>query len=250
MGKDAQAEGAIVAKRLTGKGKKIPQYWSVSSYNKWRECAYRYMLEKVYRYKSTMHPAAERGIRIHKLLEELLLGNIKGMPDDLEKMKREILNIKKLGAAPEVSWTLTKDLQHTHPRDWKGAWLRAKIDVHHYFDDDAELLIVDLKTGRVKIAQAQMDLYAAMAPFYYPSLESVIVELWFSDHGEVEAKEYTLKECKDLWKRWVKRSKAMLSDRKFLPTVGPQCNRCPMRSSTKLESGEWGPCHEWKKMNG
>lgn len=236
-----------MAKRLTAKGKKIPQYWSVSSYNKWRECAYRYMLEKIYRFKSKTHPAAERGTRIHKLLEELLLGNVTGMPDDLVKMKKEILNIKKLKADPEVSWTLTKDLQHTHPTDWKGAWLRAKIDIHHYFDDDAELLIVDLKTGRVKIAQAQMDLYAAMAPFYYPDLESVIVELWFSDHGEVEAQEYTLKQCKDLWKRWIKRSDAMLSDRKFLPTVGPQCKRCPMRSSAKLENGEKGPCHEWKK---
>ena len=236
-----------MAKRVRAKKTtKFPGFWSISRYNTWRDCAYKYLLQHVLKYPQVKHPAMERGIRIHKLLEELLLGNVTGMPDDLKKMQKEIKNIKKLGADPEVSWTLTKDLEHTYPKDWKGAWLRAKIDIHHYFEDDAELLIVDLKTGRVKIAQAQMDLYAAMALFYYPDLERVIVELWFSDHGEVEAQEYSAKQCRDLWKRWLKRADDMLSDRKFLPSPGHVCRYCPYKSSKKQPNGEMGPCQEWK----
>ena len=236
-----------MAKRVRAKKTtKFPGFWSISRYNTWRDCAYKYLLQHVLKYPQVKHPAMERGIRIHKLLEELLLGNVTGMPDDLKKMQKEIKNIKKLGADPEVSWTLTKDLEHTYPKDWKGAWLRAKIDIHHYFEDDAELLIVDLKTGRVKIAQAQMDLYAAMALFYYPDLERVIVELWFSDHGEVEAQEYSAKQCRDLWKRWLKRADDMLSDRKFLPSPGHVCLYCPYKSSKKQPNGEMGPCQEWK----
>ena len=230
-----------MAKRLTARGKKIPQYWSVSSYNNWRDCAYRYMLEKIWRFRSPPHPAMERGIRIHALFEQLLKGKVTGMPDELKKLKKEILSLRKLGGNPEEPWTLTKDYEHTHPKDWDNAWLRAKLDAHHYWEDEAELLIVDLKTGRLKITQSQMDLYAAMSQFYYPDAEEITVELWFSDQGEIES------QSRDLWKRWEKRANDMLSDRKFIPTVGPHCTRCPMRSSAKLENGEMGPCNEWKK---
>lgn len=251
MGANAQSEGAIVAKRLKPKkGTKFPTAWSVSRYNVWRDCAYKYLLKHVLKLPEAMHPAAERGIKIHKLLEELLKGNITGMPDELKKLKPEIMNLKKLNIEPEASWTLTKDFEQTHPRDWDNAWVRAKVDVHHYFEDDLEVLIVDLKTGRLKIAQAQMDLYAALAPYYYPDLESVIVELWFSDHGEVEAQEYTRKQCEDLMKKWVKRSDSMLSDRKFLPSPGSACRFCAYKSSKKMPNGEMGPCHEWKKTSG
>lgn len=237
-----------MAKRLSAKGKRVPGYWSVSGYNNWRECAYRYMLQKVWKFRSPAHPAMERGTRIHKLFEELLKGNITGMPDELVKLEKEIRNLKKIGGNPEEPWTLTKDLQHTYPKDWKGAWLRAKLDAHHYWEDDAELLIVDLKTGRLNINQAQMDLYAAMSPFYYPDAEDITVELWFSDQGEIETRHYTPKDCKTLWKRWLKRSGTMLADRKFLASPEKdKCNRCPMKSTKELEDGEAGPCHEWKK---
>lgn len=193
----------------------------------------------------------ERGIRIHKLFEELLKGNIHGMPDELSPLAKEIKNLAKLGGNPEKDWTLTEDCKHTHPKDWNGAWLRAKLDAHNYWDDDKELLIVDLKTGRFNIAQAQMDLYAGMSQFYYPEAETIHVELWFSDQGEIHQQEYTPRDAKDLWKRWVKRAKDMLGDRKWLPSPGPACNKyggCPMRSDKKLLNGEPGPCHFWKKI--
>lgn len=237
-----------MAKRVKPKrGTRFPKFWSISRYNTWRDCAYKYLLKHVLKYPEAKGAAMERGIRIHSLLEQLLLGKVTGMPDDLKKLKREIMNIKKLGAEPEVSWTLTRDLQQTHPKDWNGAWLRAKVDIHHYFEDDGELLIVDLKTGRLKIAQAQMDLYAAMSQFYYPDAENVIVELWFSDQGEVHSQEYTPRQCKSMWPRWVKRSDDMLQDRKFLPSPGSACRYCPFKSSKKQPNGEMGPCHEWKK---
>ena len=239
-----------MARKLTARGKRIPQYWSVSAYNNWRSCAYKYMLEKVHRLRGPASSAMERGIRIHKLFEELLKGNITGMPDELKSLKKEILNLKKYGGSPEESWTLTKDLKHTHPTDWKGAWLRAKLDAHVYWEDHGELLIVDLKTGRFNIAQSQMDLYAAMAQFYYPELKSVRVELWFTDQGEIHGQDYTPRQCKELWIRWTKRADKMLSDKKFAPNPGEACKKyggCPMRSDKTLNNGRPGPCKEWKK---
>lgn len=232
------------------KGTKIPNFWSVSRYGKWRGCARQYLYESILKYRSVPGRALERGIRIHSLFEHLLKGDVTGMPDDLAPLAREIKNLAKIGGSPEESWTLTEDCQKTHPRDWKGAWLRAKLDAHVYWPDEKELLIVDLKTGRFNIAQAQMDLYAGMSQFYYPDAEEIRVELWFSDQGEIHGQDYSPRECRDLWNRWVKRARDMLSDRKWLPSPGPACKKyggCPMRSDKKLENGRPGPCHEWKK---
>jgi len=234
------------------KGTKIPQFWSLSRYNTWRGCAYKYLLQHILKYPEKKGYAMERGIRIHLLMEEYLKGNIRGMPDELKSLSKEIRAMKKLGVKPEDSWTLTKEFEKTHPKDWNRAWLRAKIDVHHYFEDDNELLIVDLKTGRVNIAVAQMDLYAAMSQFYYPDAKNITVELWFADHDHVEPKEYDPREAKRLWNRWVRRSADMLSDRKFLPSPGKTCNQyggCPYRSDKVQPDGEtMGPCEEWKKI--
>ena len=236
-----------MARRLTARGKRIPQFWSHSRYATWRDCAYKYLLKHVLKLPEEKSYAMERGIDIHSKFEQVLLGNIRGIPNELKLMKNEILNMKKLEAEPEVSWTLTKELTHTHPKDWNGAWLRAKVDVHFYFEDDEELLIVDLKTGRFKVAQSQMDLYAAMAPFYYPDAKNIIVELWFSDHGEVHSEEYGVRKAKQLWKKWERRAADMLSDRKFIPSPGAACRYCPYKSSKKMPNGEFGPCKEWKK---
>lgn len=242
-------------------GTKIPNFWSLSRYGKWNAsgggCAYQYLLESVIKgkdrrpkYKAPPSRAMERGIHIHSLMEEKLKGNIQGMPDELEKIKKEMGNLVKAEAIPEAPWTLTEDFQKTHAKDWKGAWLRAKIDAHVYWEDDGELLIVDLKTGRFNIAQAQMDLYAAMSQFYYPEAESIRVELWFSDQGEIHGEDYSPKRSRDLWDKWVKRAKDMLSDRKWEPNPGPACKKyggCPMRSDKKLIDGRPGPCSFWKK---
>ena len=231
------------------RGTRFPTSWSISRYNTWRKCAYLYLLKYILKLPETKGPAMERGIRIHSLLEQLLLGKVTGMPDDLKKMAKEVRNIKKLGATPEAEWTLTKEAEQTHWRDWKGAYVRAKVDIHHFFEDTGELLIVDLKTGRFNIAQAQMDLYAAMSRFFYPEAETIHVELWFSDQGEVHPQEYTYKEADDLWPRWVKRADDMLSDRKFLPSPGSACRYCPFKSSKKMPNGEMGPCEDWKKAS-
>ena len=232
------------------KGTRIPNFWSLSRYNKWRGCAYQYLLESILKYRGPSSRAMERGIAIHAKMEELLKGNITGMPDELSKLGKEIKNLMKHKAIPEAPWTLTEEFEQTYATNWNKAWLRAKIDAHQYFEDDGELLIVDLKTGQVNIAQAQMDLYAAMSQFYYPEAENIRVELWFSDAGEIEGKDYTPKEAKEHWTRWVKRAKDMLADRKWIASPGSACMKyggCPMRSDKKLENGRPGPCHEWKK---
>ncbi len=239
-------------KRLwPAKNKKIPNFWSVSRYNVWRGCAYQYMLQSIMKIYGPKSRAMERGIAIHKLFEEKLKGNITGMPNELEKLKKEINLLANYGGNPEKDWTLTKDFEQTYPTDWSGAWLRAKLDAHAYFPEDEELTIIDLKTGQVNIAQSQMDLYAGMSQFYYPEAEKIRVELWFCDHGEIEGQDYTPKEVRLLWKKWVKRATAMLSDRRWDPNPGTACNKyggCPMRSDRKLQDGSPGPCNYWKKI--
>ncbi len=228
------------------KGLKIPQFWSVSRYNVWRQCSYKYYLQHIVKVPTPDFPAMVRGIKIHKFFEEVLKKKITGLPDELEKLRKEIMKLKRLGVDPEVNWTITKDLEITHAKDWDHAWCRAKIDAHHYFEEEEELVIIDLKTGRVNLAIAQMELYAWLSRFFYPDAKNIVVELWFSDHGEIETIEYTPKEADRIGKKWMSRVSDMLGDRKFLPSPGDHCSRCSFRSSLKMPNGEFGPCQAWK----
>ena len=227
---------------------KPPQFWSVSRYNTWSQCAYKYQLQHMLKIPTPEAYPMQRGIRIHKLLEEYLKGNVTGIPDELEHFKKELIRLKRLKVDPEVSWTITKDLEITHAKDWDNAWLRAKIDAHHYFDDNQELIIIDLKTGKVRPSIPQMDLYAWMSKFFYPNAKKIIVELWFSDHGDVLDQVYTQSDIKRIGKRWIKRAEKMLSDREFPAMPGHYCNWCAYRSSQKLPNGEFGPCQKWKMI--
>lgn len=229
------------------KGTKFPDFWSVSRYNVWRECARKYLLKHVLKYPEPKHPAAERGIHHHHLLEQYLKGGIRGMPDELKNFKKEINEMKRLGARAEESWTLTKDLKQTHAKDWNNAWLRAKVDIHHFFEDDGTLLIVDYKTGKIKPFTMQKELYAWMGTLYYPQAEKIEVELWFGDQNETDQEEYEAHKARNFRRKWIKRAESMLSDRSFRPSPGSACNYCPYRSDTTMPNGEKGPCDDWKK---
>jgi hypothetical protein len=226
---------------------KLPRFWSLSRYNVWRECARKYVLQHVMKLPVPKHPAMLRGIDTHGKAEAYLKGEVRAVPKEVVAFKKELMKLKKLRATPEVSWTLTEDEKQCSPTDWNRAWLRAKIDAHHYFVEEREALVVDYKTGGLKVTVPQMDLYAAMTPFFFPDVESILVELWFTDHDHIEPRTYDRREAKRLWERWRRRADVMLGDKTFLPSPGTACNYCPFKSSKKMQNGEFGPCHAWKK---
>lgn len=237
---------AAKTKGLMGKHR-WPTAWSHSRYASWRLCPLAYFLNNICKIPQPPIPAMERGIKIHKLAEEFLKGNIRGMPKELAKFTPELKRLQRLGVIPEAAWNITPTGESCNWNDWNRVWLRAKIDAHHYFEDTGELIVIDFKTGRYNVTKSQMDLYAWLGPYFYPDVQHIVVELWFLDHGETASEEYELSDIKHLNTKWRKRADGLLSARTFEGTPNWTCKRCPFRSDNVMLNGKKGPCTAWKK---
>ena len=144
----------------------------------------------------------------------------------------------------EQEVALTEDWNATGWFD-ADAWCRVKMDFVVLPDgDDRTLRVIDLKTGKMKPEHRdQVELYA-LGGFCaaWPSFKddappsSIMVELWYSDQGQIIDAEYVLSEVSGLKKLWVKRTRKMLSDTKFIAKPGGYCGYCDFAAKKD------GPC--------
>lgn len=269
-------KGSWLATMLVGK--RIPQYWSVSAYEAHSECPTMYALGRVIKYclfcgstagkkkvggsdrcikcgkSDPSVPAIERGVEIHSKAEAYLRGNTKGLPSELNKFAAEFSALLRRKAKPEVNWTLTVRGEPCLPTDWENAWLRVKIDAHDYEKKEKHLTIIDYKTGKEKPQEHQAEVYALVSPHFYPELETVSTEFWWTLTGSVtnvpvdknrEPTVWTRKDLAELQKKWWQRARVMLADRTFAATPGNHCGRCRFRSSN-ITNGRPGPCDAWR----
>ena len=229
----------------------IIKTWSYSAFKQWSSCPRKYAYERLDKLKPPPSPAAERGVKIHLLAENVVRGKITGMPKNLDKFKDEFRALASTpGVLPEQDWALTRDWK---PTSWraKNVWLRGKCDVHLYDPEDNHLHIIDHKTGRMyPDHKGQGELYASMGLGFYPELEYVTVEFWYLDQGSLGDSpfEYTRSQVTKLKRRWVQRGETMMKEKDFEARPSKQsCRFCPFRSDKQLANGEPGPCELWKK---
>lgn len=228
-------------------GVRWPTSWSSSRWDMYAGCPRQYLLNHVKKFNvAPANSAMERGTTIHMQAEQYLLGKTRGLPDSLDKFADEFATLKRLGANPEAEWVLTRKFAPTYWKDWGGAWIRSKLDAHHHFKKENELLIIDFKTGKFKPKLSQMSLYASISQFFIPA-DEVDVELWFLDHGEPFKEKYSRSKIKEQWKKWVERADRMLAAREFPHKAGPQCDWCAYRSNRKMTDGQPGPCEGWRE---
>lgn len=241
---------------------RFPNFWSYSRWASWRNCAHAYLLGKVMKIcPPPQGKAAERGDMIHRMAQAFLEGKTRGLPTELDKFAEEFRKLKNLGAVAEGDWTLTEDLQKTHPKDWDRAWLRVKIDARLMMENVQlvkarkgkkplkvrTLVIVDYKTGQFRVDVAQMEIYAATAT-HYLEFDEVIVELWFLDQDKTEIRTWSWAEARALWTKWHERGHRMLADREFKPSPETErCKKCTYSSANTMTDGTKGPCVAWKQ---
>lgn len=253
---------ALPAKKITA--------WSFSRYNDYTGCPAKAKYKHVMKIKEPGSPAMDRGSAIGKLLEDYIRGNLRTMPKDLKdlagfkKFEGEFKKLRKLYAARQKSpakanpvvvednWAFTREWGQTRWDDWTGCWLRVKIDVAHFEEEDL-LIITDWKTGKFRDEKnaeymEQLDLYLLSALLMFgqgrPSLR-VRARLAYLDEGRVfpepdDWKEYTIADLPKLKKAWEARTKKMLADTVFKPTPGNACLWCHYRAANASSGG--GQC--------
>ncbi len=224
--------------------------WSFSRYGTYSQCPFKARCLYIDRLYEPGSPAMERGVNIHKLAEQYIKGQSARLPGVLALFRahfqawRKAFKNDRHTIAVEETWAFRKDWTRTTWDDWDGAWLRVKLDVAHITDEG--VILVDHKTGKFSPSYnlqqylEQLDLYALASLIIYPEL-SVTPYLHFIDHEIVypppgEAKTYFPADLPRLKREWVKRTKAMLSDKTFAPRPNNLCRFCAFRA----ESG--GPC--------
>lgn len=228
--------------------------WSYSAYGAWKECAYRFERVKRMGITEPMSWPIQQGIKLHKIAEHYLIGDVFSLPKDLKGLAPHYKTLKKLDPIVEQFWGVGRDWK---PLKWKS-WVVMKMDsaVAPSNDTDGYLLVQDLKTGNWYPGhEDQSDLYAtigmAIHPFFkykgkkYPT-KGVEVEMWYSKTGTADRYVFKGKDQKTRIKKWVKRGDALLNpNQKYMKSPSENgCRWCPLRSD---KFGKHG-CDAWKSL--
>jgi len=186
----------------------------------------------------------ERGNTIHLKAEHFLKGDIRGVPPELEKLKKEFLALKKMKPEHiEEFWGFD--------RDWRP--LRKGFEPRQTFTLKADVatapkkgvaINIDHKSGRIYPAHDdQAELTALASWLWYPAAKKIEVEFWYVDLGDIVAYEFTNTYLAKRKKFWSNEGRKIMSETKFLPTPSQDaCKWCAFKSS------KGGPCDAWKKL--
>lgn len=234
-----------VRKELAGTTNGLVPRWSYSAYSTFKRCPKCYYFGYVKKIKQAPFYAMERGTTIHALAENYLIGKITGLPKALAKLRRELAGLKAYKPTCEKYWGVT-------PR-WKKAeygWLVAKTDAFVIVKRKGRLIlvVVDHKTGGIYPEHVdQASLYASVGYAIFPHVDSVEVEFFYLDKGEVHNYTYTKAKLRANIKHWMAEGRRLMTQTKFpaTPSKGA-CGFCGYRTDKKLADGSPGLCDKWK----
>src|SRR5688572_31029351 len=101
----------------------IIRAWSFSRWSTYEQCPLKAKFQFIDRLKTASSPALEKGLAFHNAAESYLRGQVKTVPVLLKTFKKELQELRKAKAEPEVEWCFDKDWRAV---SWfhKDAWLR------------------------------------------------------------------------------------------------------------------------------
>ena len=172
--------------------------WSYSRLVDFEQCKLRAKLKYIDRIPEPVRPlppgktehANDRGTRIHDAAERFVRGGVELLPE-LKSFATEFHDLRNKYEHGMVSlegeWAVNKDWE---PVAWgdKDAWARIKLDAFVRLSK-THAVVIDYKTGKkfgneIKHAE-QTQLYQLAAFLRYPELETIDVELWYTDRKSV-----------------------------------------------------------------
>ena len=113
----------------------------------------------------------------------------------------------------------------------KDAWARIKLDAFVRLSK-THAVVIDYKTGKkfgneIKHAE-QTQLYQLAAFLRYPELETIDVELWYTDQDDLTHMKYTRSQGMRFFQNFNQRGIAMTSAEEFPPSPNVfACKWCP-----------------------
>lgn len=209
---------------------KIPTSWSYSSWRQHGQCAAQWKYQRIDRLpQGPPGPALERGTRVHKGLEEYLLGDDTALPKEAAHFVEELEALRGMDTLEvEHEFAIDVNGDFVDWKDWANAWMRVKMDALHFSDGGKTLHLIDFKTGKVRdFDRNQLELYGWFGLRQWPEVTKVKAELWYIDACDIDDEhEFKRKDLPKLERKWLARARNMLEDREWRPTPGYWCNWC------------------------
>lgn len=215
--------------------------WSISMLQAYESCHFKYKKKYIEYIPDKPGPAAKRGLEIHAKAEQYLNKNIRGLPPELFKLKREYQQLRKAEPLCELKLAVDVDWK---PVSYKQGWGRGIVDA--LARAGHELVTIDHKTGRMypdKHKEAA-EVYACLVDATIEeSVDNYHVEFWYIDQGQILDWDFTPDEVAELREQYTERAMTMLTATRFpkMPSKSA-CQWCPASSK------KGGTCHEWKKI--
>ena len=215
--------------------------WSYSRLVDFEQCKLRAKLKYIYRIPEPARPlppgktehANDRGTRIHDAAERFVRGGVELLPE-LKSFSTEFHDLRNKYEHGMVSlegeWAVNKDWE---PVAWgdRDAWARIKLDAFVRLSK-THAVVIDYKTGKkfgneIKHAE-QTQLYQLAAFLRYPELETIDVELWYTDQDDLTHMKYTRSQGMRFFQNFNQRGIAMTSAEEFPPSPNVfACKWCP-----------------------
>ena len=201
--------------------------WSFSRWKDYEQCPLKAKFKHVDKIKEPGSAAMDRGSEIHKLAEDYAMGKLAELPQELACFGEEFEILRDRKPSCELEWAFDNEW---HPTTWFApkAWCRIKVDAClSAVGEPTKLIVIDHKTGKVNPDHKdQLGLYALGAFNMLDYLQTVDARLWYLDQGEEGGEVFERGDVPELTRTWARRTKAMLSDTKFLPTPSNKCRWC------------------------
>jgi hypothetical protein len=215
--------------------------WSYSRLVDFEQCKLRTKLKYIDRIPEPARPlppgktehANDRGTRIHDAAERFVRGGVELIPE-LKAFSTEFHDLRnkyKHGMVSlEGEWAINKDWE---PVAWgdRDAWARIKLDAFVRLSK-THAVVIDYKTGKkfgneIKHAE-QTQLYQLAAFLRYPELQTIDVELWYTDQDDLTHMKYTRQQGMRFFQNFNQRGIAMTTAEAFPPSPNVfACKWCP-----------------------
>ncbi len=195
--------------------------------------------------KGKTEHANDRGTRIHEAAEHFVKGGVELIPE-LKTFEPELHQLRDLNKQGKVSlegeWAYNRKWE---PVAWMShdTYMRIKTDVT-VFPDPKTAVVIDYKSGRrfgneIKHAE-QMQIYQLGAFLRYPKLESIQVELWYTDQDEIDKRQYRRDQGLRFITNLERRLQALTTEEEYKPNpTAYTCRWCPYKP---VERGGTGHC--------
>lgn len=222
--------------------------WSISTLEKFEQCAYQIYIGKVKKIKEEQGAAAARGELVHLAAQHYVEGKRDDLIPELKKYADKIEQLRieyaKGNVENEGEWGFTIDWAKVN---WMApdVWARVKLDVYVRVDDHSAR-VIDYKTGKKfgnEVKHGQQGLLYAIAAFMRdPELQYVDVEFWYTDQKLEDAtkKSYTREQALMFLPGFHNRGVKMTTETEFEPNPSKMnCMWCSFKKGDNPEC-RWG----------